>query len=83
MLLIIKPAKMVMGNPNYFAKGGNTMNEYKVPEGWVTGIKEGYYTKTIKVGNCTCVIHRPFLTDEERKKREEEVCRALAALIKR
>ena len=43
------------------------MNEFKVPEGWEVGHKDGYYTKTIKVGNCTCIIHRPFLTDEDEK----------------
>ena len=59
------------------------MNEFKAPEGWEVGHKDGYYTKTIKVGNCTCIIHRPFLTDEERKKREEEVCHALATLVRK
>ena len=81
MLLVIKFDIIVQGNPDYFTKGGNTMSEFKMPEGWETGHRDGYYTKTIKVGNCTCIINRPFLTDEERKKREEEVCRALAALI--
>ena len=31
----------------------------------------------VKVGNCTVVIHRPELTDEERKKREDAICNAL------
>ncbi len=35
-------------------------------------------TKTIKVGNCTVVIHRPTLTQEERNKREQAVLMALA-----
>jgi hypothetical protein len=35
-------------------------------------------TKTIQVGNCTVVIHRPELTPETRAKREAEVSRTLA-----
>lgn len=35
-------------------------------------------TKTIKVGNCTVVIHRPVLTPEERDRRERAVEVALA-----
>lgn len=30
-------------------------------------------TKTIQHGNCTIVIHRPVLTDQERVKREKQV----------
>ena len=33
--------------------------------------------QTIKVGNCTVIIHRPELSAEERAKREKEVCNAL------
>ena len=51
-------------------------------EGWVTGINEGYRTKTIKYGNCTIEINRPILTDEERLKREEEIRRALRSFGK-
>lgn len=29
-------------------------------------------TKTIQHGNCTIVIHRPVLTDQERAKREKQ-----------
>ena len=36
-----------------------------------------YTTKTIQVGNCTVIINRPILTDEERKKAEENVIQAL------
>ena len=50
---------------------------------WQTGIKEGYETKTIQVGNCTVRIHSPILDDEERAKREEEVRTALRSLIKK
>lgn len=44
---------------------------------WVTGIREGYRTKTIRVGNATIEIHRPILTDAERSKRENQVIDAL------
>ena len=44
---------------------------------WVTGIREGYRTKMIKVGNATIEIHRPILTEEERSKRENQVIDAL------
>lgn len=44
---------------------------------WTTGIREGYRTKVIQVGNATIEIHRPILTDEERSKREGQVKDAL------
>ena len=44
---------------------------------WKTGIKEGYRTKVIQVGNATIEIHRPILTDAERSKREDQVINAL------
>ena len=44
---------------------------------WVTGIREGYRTKTIRAGNATIVIHRPILKEEERIKRENQVIDAL------
>lgn len=44
---------------------------------WVTGITEGYRTKTIQVGNCTIEINRPILTATEMARREEEVRQAL------
>ena len=49
---------------------------------WVTGIREGYRTKVIRVGNCTVEIHRPILTDAERNKRENQVTDALRGLGK-
>ncbi len=52
-------------------------------EDWVTGIKDGYYTKTIQVGNCTVRINRPILDDQERARREEQVIDALRGLIKK
>lgn len=54
-----------------------------IPEGWQTGYREGYETKTIRVNNCTVRIHSPILDDEERAKREEEVRTALRSLIKK
>ena len=46
-------------------------------DGWVTGIREGYRTKVIKVGNATVEVHRPILTPVEQAKREETVIHAL------
>ena len=43
-----------------------------------TGTTEWTETKTIKVGNCTVVIHRPKLTTEQRESRERAVEIALA-----
>ena len=50
---------------------------------WETGIKDGYQTKTIQIGNCTVNIHRPILDDQERAKRENQVRDALRGLIKK
>ena len=50
---------------------------------WVTGIKEGYETKTVQVGNCTVRIHSPILDDEERARREEQVIDALRGVLKK
>lgn len=49
---------------------------------WTTGIREGYRTKVIQVGNATIEIHRPILTDEERRKQEENVTHALMGFMK-
>lgn len=53
------------------------------PADWVTGIKPGYETKTVQVGNCTVRVHRPILDDQERARREEQVRDALKGLIKK
>lgn len=53
-----------------------------IPSDWVTGIKEGYYTKTMQIGNCTATVHRPILDDQERAKREQQVINALKGLMK-
>lgn len=52
-------------------------------ESWVTGIRDGYETKTVQVGNCTVRIHRPLLDEQERSQREEQVRDALRGLIKK
>ncbi len=36
-----------------------------------------YTTKTKQIGNCTVIIQRPILTEEERKKREARIIQAL------
>jgi hypothetical protein len=50
---------------------------------WVAGVKAGYETKTVQVGNCTVRVHRPILDSEERARREEQVRDALRGLIKK
>jgi hypothetical protein len=52
-------------------------------DGWATGIKPGYYTKEIQIGNCKVTVHRPILDDQERARREEQVKNALRGLIKK
>ena len=52
-------------------------------ESWTTGIKAGYETKTVQVGNCTVRIHSPILDDQERARREEQVIAALRGFIKK
>ena len=52
-----------------------------IPADWVTGVKEGHYTKTMQIGNCTVTVHRPILDDQERAKREERVRDALKGFI--
>ena len=54
-----------------------------IPADWVAGIKDGYETKTVQVGNCTVRIHSPILDDQERARREEQVRDALRGLIRR
>ena len=49
---------------------------------WGTGIRPGYRTKVIRVGNATIEIHRPILQDEERNKRENQVVDALKGIAK-
>lgn len=47
---------------------------------WVTGIRDGYESKEIRVGNCVVRIHSPILDAEERALREKEVEAALGSL---
>ena len=49
---------------------------------WRTDVHEGYRTKIIKVGNCTCEVNRPILDDSERKRREQQVIEALKSFGK-
>ena len=49
---------------------------------WTTDVHKGYRTKVLKVGNCTIEIHRPILTDDERRKQEENVTHALMGFMK-
>ena len=44
---------------------------------WETGIKAGYETKIVQVGNCTVRIHSPILDEKEKSRQEEEVKNAL------
>ena len=37
-----------------------------------------YTTRTMQIGNCTVIINRPILTDEERKKAEARIIQALS-----
>ena len=41
-----------------------------------------YTTRTLKIGNCTVIINRPILTDEERKKAEARIIQALSCYCK-
>ena len=58
------------------------MCDANIPEGWRVGHHDGYYTKTIKVGNCTIEINRPILTPEEQKRREDRALEVLSRLGK-
>ena len=53
------------------------MGDTIIPEGWELGHRDGYYSKTFQVGNCTATVHRPILDNEERLRREEAVRQAL------
>ena len=50
---------------------------------WETGIRTGFETKTVQVGNCTVRIHSPILDEQERTRREEQVIDALRGLIRK
>ena len=50
---------------------------------WETGIRPGFETKIVQVGNCTVRIHSPLLDAEERTRREEQVKDALKGLIRK
>ena len=50
-------------------------------ETWATGIKPGYYTKEMQIGNCKVTVHRPILDEKQRARAEEKVRDALRGLI--
>lgn len=45
---------------------------------WTTSLKEGYRSKTVQVGCCTIIVHRPELDDSTQGKRQKAVQGALA-----
>ena len=49
---------------------------------WTTDARPGYRSMTIQRGNCTIVIHRPLLTQEETAKRERQVLDALESTMR-
>ena len=48
---------------------------------WVA-VREGYVTKTIRVGNVTVDVNRPVLTEAERRKREDAVVLAMTQMMR-
>lgn len=58
------------------------MCDTNIPAGWSVGHHDGYYTKIIRVGNCTVEVNRPILTPEEQKRREDRVIEALKSFGK-
>ena len=44
---------------------------------WQTNVHDGFRTRFLKVGNCTIEINRPILSEEEQKRRENQVIEAL------
>lgn len=42
---------------------------------------ETYLFKTIKNGNVTINIHRPILTEEERKRREKQIMESIGRIM--
>ncbi len=40
--------------------------------------REGYLSKTMKVGDCTITLYRPILDEPTREKREKDITAALA-----
>ena len=50
---------------------------------WQTNQKDGYKTKTVQIGNCTVIVHRPLLDADEQARREEQVRNALRGFIRK
>ena len=58
------------------------VSNYGFSDNWKVSEEEpGYMVKTIVVGNVTCDILRPILTETERKKREKQAMRDLARIV--
>lgn len=49
---------------------------------WTTDVIPGYRTTTIQRGNCTIIVHRPVLTQEETAKRERQVLDAMESTMR-
>jgi len=55
------------------------LTEEQKKAGWTLSEDHpGYRCKTIQNGNCTIKIYRPFLSEEERKRREASIINVLA-----
>ena len=55
----------------------STDHKNVVSTDWVTGIVEGYRTKTVRIGNNTVILNCPILDDKERARKEAQVIEAL------
>lgn len=57
-------------------------NNYGFSDAWKVSEEDpGYMVKTIVVGNVTCDILRPILTEKERQKRGAEMMRDIARIV--
>ena len=50
-------------------------------DGWEPSEKPGHLKKCLKHGNCTIIIHRLILTEQERTKREKEISNTIKFLV--
>ena len=58
------------------------VSNYGFSDAWAPSDEyPGYMVKTIVVGNVTCDILRPILTEEERTKRVKKALRELAKIV--
>ena len=49
---------------------------------WTTDARPGYRSTTVRHGNCTIIVHRPLLTQEETAKRERQVLDAMESTMR-